>query len=132
MGCSLIGQSRDKTGKEFRLSNEIRRFREEFWSFYQERYPFDLDLRVGYKDSNAYLKVDSVNVVIGLWTAVSDQSIGIYLRGPHGDMAARDVQPRLRPYEERFMAVLGIRLIPSPQTTWFAIQKLQPPRSHEQ
>ena len=90
-----------------------RALRQEFWEFYVGHYPSDLELRTGYCGNNAFLPTESVRVVIGLWLAPSDQSIGVYIRGPNGEMAPRIVHPRLRPYEGRFKDEIDIDLIPN-------------------
>ena len=51
-------------------------FRREFWTFYPDRYPFDLQLSPGYARSNAFEDIGHLTIS----PYVSYRGVGIYVR----------------------------------------------------
>ena len=65
-------------------SDEIRKFRQDFWGFYTIKYPGDIRLREGFKNSNVYHQI--AGLVVSQY--VAQKQVGIYLRAPDGDSSA--------------------------------------------
>ena len=57
--------------------SEVARFRRDFWAFYSGRHPGDLDLRPGYRHSNAYDRVEKLDVWISQFLAPSSSQVGM-------------------------------------------------------
>ena len=100
--------------------SETARFRRDFWIFYSKRHPNDLDLRPGFRDSNAYDRVEELDVSISLYLAPSNNQVGMYVVGQDGE-SIETVQQRLQPYENRVRDELGIQLMGNPISRHFAL-----------
>ena len=100
--------------------SEVARFRRDFWAFYSKRHPDDLDLKPGFRNSNAYDKLDQLDVWISQYLAPSSNRVGMYVVGQNGE-SIDTVQRRLRPYEDLFRDELGVRLIGSPPSRHFGL-----------
>ena len=99
--------------------SEVARFRRDFWAFYSGRHPDDLELRPGFRNSNAYDMVEELNVWISQFLAPSSNQVGMYVVGQNGE-SIEAVQQRLLPYEDRVRDELGVRLIRGPSSRHFA------------
>ena len=99
--------------------SEVARYRRDFWAFYSGRHPNDLDLRPGFRLSNAYDRVEELDVWISQFLAPSSSQEGMYVVGQNGE-SIEAVQKRLRPYDERVRDELGVQLIRGPSSRHFA------------
>ena len=73
----------------------------------------------GYRHSNAYDRVEELDVWISQFLAPSSSRVGMYVVGQNGE-SIEAVQLRLRPYENRVSDELGVRLIRGPSSRHFA------------
>ena len=73
--------------------NERRQFRHDFWQFYVQRHPDDIQLRPNHIDSNVYHQIAGLVVSQHL----SRNRVGIYLRAQTGDESDESVQ-RVKDY----------------------------------
>ena len=87
--------------------------------FYKERHPGDLDLKPGYRYSNAYHLIDGLNVWISQYLAPSSSQVGMYVVGQDAE-SPDAVRERLLPHEERIRDKLGIRTVIGPTNRHFA------------
>ena len=99
--------------------SEVSQFRRDFWVFYNERHPDDLDLKPGFRNSNVYHVIDDLNVWISQHLAPSSSQVGMYVVGQNG-ASADAVRERLLPYEDRIQSELGIRIVIGPTYRHFA------------
>lgn len=90
--------------------SDVAQFRRDFWAFYSERHPDDLDLKPGFRNSNVYHLVDDLNVWISQYLAPSSRRVGMYIIGQDGE-SVEAVRDRLLPYEDRVQEELGIRTV---------------------
>ena len=67
---------------------KMRKFRNEFWHFYAEQYPDDINLRPDHIDSNVYHQI--AGLVVSQYLA--QDRVGIYLRAPDGDESEESAQ----------------------------------------
>ena len=74
-------QVRASAQEENSLLNETRQFRHDFWQFYAQRHPNDIQLRPNHIDSNVYHDVSGIVVSQHL----SRNRVGIYIRARTGD-----------------------------------------------
>ena len=74
-------QVRASAQKENSHLNETRQFRHDFWQFYAQRHPNDVQLRPNHIDSNVYHDVSGIVVSQHL----SRNRVGIYIRPRTGD-----------------------------------------------
>ena len=103
--------------------SEIQKFRRDFWAFYRERYPDDLDIRPGFRNSNAYDLIEGLGVWLSLYLAPSTNSVGLYISGFDRRLVGEspdDLREILLPYEEQVRAELGIELEIDGSTRHFA------------
>ena len=99
--------------------SDVAQFRRDFWAFYSERHPGDLDLKPGFRNSNAYHLVDDLNVWISQYLAPSSSQVGMYVVGQNGE-SVEAVGERLLPYEDRVQEELGISTVIGPTYRHFA------------
>ena len=85
---------------------QLRQFRSDFWQSYCQRYPDDLNLRPGFKDSNVYHRIGGV--VVSQYLAQGQ--VGIYLRAPSGDGSEETAQ-LVQIYTDALNTELGIRRV---------------------
>lgn len=101
-------------------SSDTSRFRRDFWRFYSKRHPDDHDLSPGFRGSNAYDKVEELDVYIAQYLAPSEDQVGMYVVGQPVE-SIEAVQHRLHPYENQVRDELGVQLTSNPPTTHFAL-----------
>lgn len=78
-------QVRASAQEENSRLNETRQFRHDFWTFYAQRHPTDVQLRPNHIDSNVYHEVSGLVVSQHL----SRNRVGIYIRPRTGDDSER-------------------------------------------
>ena len=99
--------------------SEAAQFRRDFWVLYKERHPGDLDLKPGYRNSNAYHLIDDLNVWISQYLSPSSNEVEMYVVGQNAE-SADAVRERLLPYEDRVQSELGVRTVIGPNYRHFA------------
>ena len=95
-----------ETGDKSR-SSQLSRNRHDFWQFYTNRHPGDIQLRPGYRGSNVFLPA-APGLVISLYLA--NWGVGIYLRERHRRDAqqTRGSSEEVKKYVEALQDELGI------------------------
>ena len=89
--------------------SELSQFRREFWEYYAGRFPNDFPWRPGYRGSNVWHRVDSVDLRISQFLAPSSQRVGVYVTGQVG-VTPEDFQNRVKPFVARLQEELGAEL----------------------
>ena len=64
----------------------LRQFRREFWRFYKEKYPDDIQLSPEFKDSNVYHHIAGLTVS----QCLAQKSVGVYIQRTSGDDPERE------------------------------------------
>ena len=89
--------------------SELSQFRREFWEYYAGKFPNDFPWRPGYRGSNVWHRVDSVDLRISQFLAPSSQRVGVYVTGQVG-VTPEDFQNRVKPFVARLQSELGAEL----------------------
>lgn len=98
--------------------NELSRFRREFWEYYGERFPNDVNLKPGYRHSNVFYKVDGTSLVISQFLSPSSRRVGVYVRSQAGE-SRKDIEERLELGNDALYSEL--RVDPMDQEEWETI-----------
>ena len=92
--------------------SELSQFRREFWEYYAGRFPDDYPgfcWRPGYRGSNVWHRVDSVDLRISQYLAPSSQRVGVYVTGQVG-VTTEEFQNRVKPFVARLQEEQGAEL----------------------
>lgn len=74
--------------------SELSRFRREFWEYYVECFPKDINLKPGYRHSNVWYKVDGTDLIISQFLSPSTRRVGAYVRS-QAEESRKDIEERL-------------------------------------
>ncbi len=87
--------------------SELAQFRRNFWAFYSERFPGEVELSPGYRAVYLSHGVEGSGIRISQYLYPSKRHVGMYIVGPRGESDDAVVR-QLEPFESRFKEEFGV------------------------